>query len=121
MARANVPASAGVGSYPVTPVAANSMDLTETAADPVNLNQAAFGSASMLLLIFHNTHATNPGDVTIEGAPDGLNRDDVITDYVLQAGEIGFFFARRTGWRQADGNLYFDGSAATIKFAVIAL
>lgn len=121
MARGNVAASAGVGSYPTLPVAANAMDLALTAADPVEKNQAAFDQAAMLLLIFQNTHATDPGDVTIESAPDGLNREGDITDYSLAAGEIGFFFARRNGWRQSDGNLYFDGSAATIKFAVIKL
>lgn len=121
MARSNVAASTGIGSYPTLPVAANAMDLTETAADVANKNQAAFGNATMLLLIFHNTHAANAGDVTIESSPDSLNREGDITDYSLAAGEIGFFFARRNGWRQSDGNLYFDGSDATIKFAVIQL
>lgn len=121
MPRVTVAPSIGAGTYPTLPVTANAMDLTLVAADVVNKNQAAFNQASMLLLIFQNTHASAAGDVTIESAPDGLNREGDITDYSLAAGEIGFFFARRSGWRQEDGNLYFDGSAATILFGVIKL
>lgn len=121
MARGTLPKSAGVGSYPLTPVAANSMDLTFTAADPANKNQIAFGNAARLLVLFINTHATDPQDVTIETAPDTLNREGDITDYVLQAGDHGFFIASRNGWRQGDGYLYLDGSDATVKFAAIEI
>jgi hypothetical protein len=120
MPRATITASAGAGTYPTLPVTANSMDLTLTAANIVDKNQAAFDQASMLLLIFQNTDA-GAQTVTIESAPDGLNREGDITAYSLAAGEVGFFFARRSGWRQSDGYLYFEASAITMKFAVIKL
>lgn len=121
MPRTTVNASTPAGPYPVLPLTANVADLTMTAADVANLNQAAFGNANAILLIAQNSHATTPYDVTIESAPDGLNREGDITDYVLQAGDIAAFKLARNGWRQSDGNLYFDGSNAAIKFGIIKL
>lgn len=121
MPRAVITPTTLTNGYPTLPVAANSLDVNFQAADAVNLNQAAYGTAAALLLLVWNTHATNPGDFTVESAPDGLNREGDITDYSLAAGEVGAFYAPRSGWRQTDGNLYFDGSASTMKFAVIKL
>jgi hypothetical protein len=122
MARQTIAASTPAGPYPATlPITANSADVTMTAADVANKSQTAFGVATALLLLVQNTHASAAGDITIESAPDGLNRVGNITDYVLQAGDIAAFYLPRNGWRQSDGNLYFDGSDVTIKFAIIKL
>lgn len=119
MPRQTIAKSTGVGSYPTLPLVANSADLTLTAADAVNKSQATFGSAGALLVFAINTHATDAQDVTIESAPDTLNREGDITDYSIAAGEVFWFIARRNGWRQADGMLYFDASNAAVKFGVI--
>lgn len=122
MPRQTIAASVPAGPYPaVLPIAVNSADITMTAADVANKSQAAYGAASSLLVLVQNTHASAAGDVSIESAPDGLNREGDITDYVLQAGDIAAFLLPRNGWRQTDGNLYFDGSDATIKFGIIKL
>ena len=122
MPRQTIAASTPAGPYPATlPLTANSADVTMTAADVANKSQAAYGTASALLVLVQNTHASAAGDVTIESSPDGLNREGDINDYVLQAGDIAAFYLPRNGWRQSDGNLYFDGSDATIKFGIIKL
>lgn len=122
MARVLVPLTPLVGPYPVLPIAANALDLIETAADVSNFNSVAFGNASTILLFVHNTHASVTATFSIDSAIDNLNRTGDVVDYSLAAGESGVFACARNGWRQpSDGTLHIDASAATMKFAAIAI
>jgi hypothetical protein len=68
-----------------------------------------------------NTHAADPGTFTLTSVADEHLRTGDITAYSLAAGEIGAYRIKNDGWRQSDGKIYLEGSAATIKFAVMAL
>lgn len=121
MPRVTIDPTTLTNGYPSLPVAANSLDVDFQAADSVNFNQATYGNASALLVLFWNTHAADAATVTIQSAPDQLNREGDIAAYSIAAGEIAAFYAPRNGWRQTDGYLYFDPSAATVEIAVIQL
>src|SRR5215216_7106758 len=107
------------GPYPTLPLGAGAADLVLAVADTVNLNQAAFGSNARLLLLVWNSHATTAYTVTVTSAPDALNRSGDITGYSLDAGDMVAFVFERNGWKQSDGNLYFQANNAAIKFAAI--
>lgn len=120
MPRTAIAPQAGIGSFPVLPIAADAADLSMVAADLANLNQAAYGSYARLMVVVQNSGAS-PYTVTFTSAPDALNRTGDISAYSLAAGDIAFFFFERNGWRQSDGNLYFQGSNAAVKFGVIGV
>ena len=74
------------------------------------------------ILLVWNTHAGDAGTVTVTGATDAFGRTASIASYSLAAGEMAFFGPLRSdAFRQTDGKLWFAGSAATVKFAVIRL
>jgi hypothetical protein len=120
------------GRYVVTPVAfgvqtlapiANVSGARILAWTPAELTwfNSAVCTGNEILLVW-NTHATDPGTVTISGATDAFGRTATIADYNLDAGKMAFFGPFRSdAFRQTDGKLWFAGSAATVKFAVIRL
>lgn len=121
MPRTPINAITPIGPYPTLPLTANSADVVETVADPVNGSQVAFGTSSEMLVIAHNTHATNPYTVSITSSPDGLNRTGDITGYTLQATEFAAFKVARSGWRQSDGNVYLTAENAAVKFMIFKI
>lgn len=104
----------GYGTY-----SADGADFTFTAADTSNYNQAV-ASNNDLILAFNS--GASPYTVTITSVADPFNRSGDITTYSLAAGEYAVFGPfSNIGWKQTDGYLYFQGSNAAVKFAVIAL
>jgi len=120
MARTTVTQKAVPGGYPVLQPAVNSLDFAFVAADVPNKNQAV--STGRELILVQNSDPTNPYTVTFTSIVDDLNRPGDITAYTLQATEFAVFgpFPQK-GWRQSDAMLYFEGSNAAIKFAVLTL
>lgn len=117
MARQSHTAKTALGTK-TSAYSANAADLAMTAADAANYEEVAFTGKE--LVIAHNTDGANPYTVTIESVADELGRTGDITAYSLAAGEYGVFGPfGRDGWRQTTGKLYFRGSNAAIKFAVI--
>jgi len=118
------------GRHVVTPVAygvqrlapptPGARTLPWTAAEITWFNSAVCTGNEILLV--WNTHAVDVGTVTITGATDAFGRTATIASYSLAAGEMAFFGPLRSdAFRQTDGKIWFAGSAATIKFAVIRL
>jgi hypothetical protein len=95
--------------------------LTFLAADPANDEQCALTGKE--LIIAKNVHGTTPFTVTITSSADEKGRTRDIATFNLVAGAIAIFgpFSQLNGWRQADGNLYFEASDASIEFAVVRL
>jgi hypothetical protein len=98
---------------------ANAADLTMTAADVANKNQAA---ASGKNLIFAHNTGVGAVTITITSVVNGLGRTGDITAFSLGAGEYAVFgpFGIE-GWVQSDLKLYFEASAADVKFGVVDL
>ena len=118
------------GRYVVTPVAygvqrlvpptPGARTLAWTPAEVTWFNSAVCTGNEILLV--WNTHAGDAGTVTVTGATDAFGRTASIASYSLAAGEMAFFGPLRSdAFRQTDGKLWFAGSAATVKFAVIRL
>lgn len=119
MARTSITKQIPKGPYPTLPLSANSADVTMTAADVSNKNQAICGERD--LLIAQNTGGV-AYTVTISSYPDSLGRSGDITTYQLDAGDIAVFGPFQSpGWRQADSYLYFEANNAAVKFAVLDL
>ena len=112
MARQTIAKQVPLGPYPSLPVAANALDLVETAADATNKEQ--FAPSGNDLVIIHNT-------VTFTSAADDQNRTGDVTTYSLGAGEIMAFRFKTPGWKQSDGYIYMEASNAAVKYAVIQL
>lgn len=119
MARQTLAKQTPVGPYPTLPVAANSLDLTWTAADATNKEQIV-AEADILVLVW-NTHATNPYTVTFTSAPDARGRSGDVGPYTLQAADIAAFRFRKPGWMQTDLNIYLEANNAAVKYAVLKL
>lgn len=119
MARTLIAVQAPPGSYPVLPLTALAAQFVLTVADIVNFNAAVVTGREILLV--QNT-AAGAGTVTVTSIVDTLNRVGDITAYSLPANSFAILGPfSLSGWKQADGNLYFAGSAVTILFAVIRL
>src|SRR3990167_9541476 len=114
-------ALAVAGSYPALQPAADSLDLAMTAADATNKEQVVLTGKQ--ILVWHNTSAATPRTVTITSIADGGHkRSGDVTTYSVAAGEYGAFGpVEIDGWRQSDGNLYFEASHAEVKFGVLRL
>ncbi len=105
-----------IGDYTV----ANVADLTFTPSDPVNFEQVRLTGKEMLIV--RNVGAT-PRNYTITSVPNALNRTgDINQGLNFPAGEwrlLGPFGV--DGWRQSDGNLYFQGDNVEVEWAVIRI
>lgn len=97
-ARVLIAAQSPVGSYPVTPLTANSADLTETAGDATNGHYTPIVDGKTYVQ-FHNTGA-GARTATITSARDEFGRTGDITAYSLGAGEISKPFGPfyKAGW-----------------------
>jgi len=118
MARQTIAKQVPYGPYPTLPVAANALDLVETAADVTNKEQ--FAPSGDDLVIVHNTGAS-PYTVTFTSVADEMKRTGDVTTYSLGAGELAAFRFKKQGWLQTDGNIYIEASNAAVKWAVIQL
>jgi len=107
------------GSYPTLQPAATSLDITETAADAVNGN--SFPCTGKEILIARNSTG-GALTFTVTSVVDGLNRTGNITTYSVGANLVSAFGPiELAGWRQADGHIYVDGSAAGVLFTVLRI
>ncbi len=118
MARQTIAKQIPFGPYPTLPIAADAMDLVETAADVANKDQ--FAPSGDDLVIVHNTGAA-PYTVTFTSVADEFKRTGDVGAYSLGAGELAFFRFKKPGWLQSDGNIYIEASNAAVKWAVIQL
>jgi hypothetical protein len=105
------------GPYPGT-VNAGDLALTFTAADATNFNQ--FAAVGNEILIVQNTDAASQ-TVTFTSRADNFGRSGDVGPYTLTTGTFAVFNFRNAnqGWIQADGNVYFQASTTTVKFAVL--
>jgi len=121
MARTNINKTALIAAYPTLPVTANSADVVFVATSGsagANGNQTSFGDAGELTLMALNSDPTNPYTILISSVADKMNRSGDIGPYTMQAGEHAVFTIKRDGFRQTDGNLYFESNNAAVKVAV---
>lgn len=121
MPRTAITPQTPLGPFPTLQPTANSLDFAMSAADTVNFNQAAFGASNRLLVLWQNTSGATPYTVTLTSSPDDYGRSGDITTYQLDANDVGGMIVQQTGWKQSDGNLYFQASNAAVKFAIIRL
>lgn len=113
MARQSHTAVPGTGQYPTAP-----FTLTQTAADATNYEQTAHTGREVI--IFENSGATLR-NITITSVADNRNRTGDVT-FTLAAGAfkaIGPLGIE--GWRQTDGNLYFQADHADVLISVIRI
>lgn len=119
MARTALTIQQPPGSYPALPLGALAAQLTFAAGD--NGNGNSFVSTGRELLLVQNT-AGAPGTVTITSVADNLQRTGNITAYSVPAGGFAMLGPfQQAGWKQSDGTIYVDCSAATMTFAVVRL
>ena len=107
------------GPYPTLQPTAASLDFALVAINATNKCQVALTGKELLLV--QNTGA-GARTFTVSSVADALKRSGDITAYSLGAGKfmvLGPFAIE--GWRQSDGNLYFEGEHAEIKVTVIRL
>jgi hypothetical protein len=124
VARVLVAPQPTLGSYPTLQPSAGALALAFQAADPSLLNYCPLTSAKTYLLAMNTDSA--PHTVTISSAVDSFNRPGDITAYSLPAitgttpviAQFGPFAL--AGWGNG-GNLNFQASDATVKFAVVTL
>ena len=97
-ARVLITSQAPVGAYPVTPLTANSADLTFTAGDATNGHYTEIVDGKTYV-IAKNTGA-GARTVTITSSRDAFNRTGDITAYSLGAGEVSRPFGpfSKAGW-----------------------
>ena len=104
---------------PVTPVTALALDVPFTAVDIVNF-EATPMSGPFMLVCWNSSGAGVT--LTINSVPDSLRRTGDVTAYAIGAGLISILkFSSAAGWKQADGSLYYQGSAVGLKIAALAL
>jgi hypothetical protein len=119
MARTSITPTVPPGKYPVVPLTAGAAALPLVAADTVNFNSTP--STGREVLIVQN-NAGAPATVTINSSVDPQNRTGDITAYSIPANSFAAFGPFPVqGWRQPDGTLWFQGSAATVLFGVLQL
>jgi predicted secreted hydrolase len=107
------------GGYPSLQPAANSLDITFTAADVGNDNR--FVASGKDLILAWNTGA-QAYTVTLTSIEDEKKRTGNIAAYSIGAGEIAVIGpVPNDGWLQSDGYIWLSASNALIFFAVIAL
>ncbi len=104
-------------------VSATAADLVWTAAtgsSGSSGNQCVYTDKLLVLAI--NTHASTDYTVTFTSRADSHGRSGDVTSYqVLHANTVSAFMFVADGWRQNDGNLYFEANNAAVKFAIIQL
>lgn len=105
------------GPYPTLPVAADALDVTQTAADAANDHEWVPNRRDILLVV---NFGVSP--VTFDIPSVALKgRTGDITAYSIGADEVvAFDFNDFEGWIQTDGKIRIDtAAAATLKFMVL--
>ena len=106
------------GKYPGS-IGVNAADFTWAAADIVDQN--SFPCTGREIVLVRNDNV-GPQTVTINSVADPYKRTQDVTAYSVGIGEYAFFGPFPVvGWRQADGNVYLEASAADVFFAVVRL
>jgi len=119
MPRTSITVQTPKGPTPGT-ITANLLDLTFTAADASNGNQALF-TGNRMLVVWRNSGA-GARTVTITSVADPRNnRSGDVSAFSIGAGEYGGFIVERAGWEQSDGYLYFTAEHAEVLYAVLAI
>lgn len=120
MARTTIVAQALLGPYPSLPLTADSADIVFANSDNANGNQVV--STGKEIVLVRNNSGGAAGTVTITSTVDELNRTGHITAYSLANGDIAMLgpFSEK-GWKQSDGYLYIDTSAATMQLKVVKI
>jgi hypothetical protein len=97
------------------------VELDFTAADPVNKER--FPLTGKEIVLAWNTAAVASSTVTISAVADPYGRTRSVDAVTVAATKIFAFgpFTNRTGWLQADGNMYLEASVAEVEFAVLTL
>ena len=114
MARQAVTVVSGTSKYPTAAVL-----LTQTAADATNFEYITL--AGNEVLIVWNSGATGR-TFTITSLADSHNRTGDITTQAIAADEhFAFGPLGLDGWRQTNGQLYFQASHAEVKWMVYRL
>lgn len=104
---------------PATPVTALALDVNFTAVDIVNFEQTPMSGP--FILVCQNTSGSAI-TLTVNSVADALRRTGDITAYSIGANLTSILkFTSSLGWKQADGNLYYQGSAVGLKIAAVAL
>lgn len=119
MARTALTVQTTIAKHPAS-VAANAADFTFAAGDAGNGNY--FVHTGRQLILARNTGA-GARTITLQSAPDVLNREQDITAYSIGAGEFAIFPQPLAldGWRQSNGQFYIDVEHAEVTLAVITL
>lgn len=104
-------------------ISANEADVSLTALTGSSGDDGnQFTASGNDLVLVHNSDGANPYTVTFTSVEDPYGREGDITTYSLAAGEYALFGPfKNTGWRQADGKIYIEGSNAAIKVLVIQI
>jgi len=76
------------------------------------------GGRGQELLLARNTDSV-PHLVTIEGVPDPFGRTITVSYTLPQRSFAAFGPFEPVGWRQPDGNLYFNADNSSVEFAVL--
>lgn len=119
MPRTTINATPVKGPFVALQPTADSLDAVYTAADTVNFNQVVAAGTQVLVAV---NIGASPYTVTITSAPGSNLRTGDITAYSIGAGEMmAFVISGQPGWVQADGFVYFQGSNASVKFAILQL
>ncbi len=89
-----------------------------------NSNAAAgnyFQSTGRELLLLKNNSGL-PATVTFDSVNDPLIRQGDITGYIIDGAEIScYWFGNQVGWRNRNGNVFFQTSDNDVQYAVIRL
>lgn len=119
MPRTDITVQVPKGPYPVLPVAANALDVTEQVADVANMNQFTFTGKELIIVRNINAAAQT---FTLTSVADEFGRTGDVTAFSLGAGEMAVFLATSLkGWQQSDGKFYLQGAHADIKFTILRL
>jgi hypothetical protein len=119
MARVTLTAKVALGdNNPDAYAVANAADLTMTAADTTDYNDAV--AVENQLIIAHNTGASDR-TINVSSSNDPMGRRKN-AQYTIGAGKyavLGPF--KLLGWQQTDGKLWFAATHSEVKLAVVNL
>lgn len=94
-------------------------NLTLVAATPADDEEVVM--VDNMVIVATNTHATDAGTVTVTSTALNGRTGDVAAHSIVAGGITIFGPFPTAGWAQTNGKLYFEASAATIKFACVRL
>lgn len=119
MARTVIAAVTPKGPFPDA-VAANDLDVAETAADAANKQSTPYTGKEVILA--RNT-GVGARTVTFTAKADPYGATSHVTAYSIGAGELAVFSFRDGAprWQQSDGNIYFEAEHAEVLFTVLRI